>query len=147
MCRTLCADLRASLRDHGTTYVIVGFIATICNTITFYTTRSLDVPILAANTLAFLAGGQVGFVLHDRITFRTRHPSLTGIVSRWYRFVVGNFVSLGANVLVATLLVTARIQDNVVYVSALVIGGCVSYSWNNFVSHGVRRISLQEEDL
>ncbi len=112
--------------------VIAGIL---CNFLVLEVMLALGGSIYLSNIIAFFAGGQLSFLLHDIHTYGDKHPTMAGWRKRWVLFVGGNFSSMGINSLAMAVLLAFQLPDRVAHVSALATSGLFSILWNHFVSH------------
>lgn len=100
-----------------------------------------DVPVGVATGTAFLIGGQVSFIAHDRITFGRVDLHLEHWWQRWWRMMGGQAAGFMVNGTVANglLLLDNASSFNVgtqyVYVAATASGALVTCCAAKFYSH------------
>ncbi|MEO5499602.1 MAG: GtrA family protein [Candidatus Saccharimonadales bacterium] len=116
-------------------YGSVVIAAILCNFLVFNALLACEVSVYLANIIAFVAGGQLSFLLHDIHTYGDKHPTMDGWVKRWVLFVGGNLSSLGLNSLAITVILTFETPEKLAHVLALAMSGTYSVLWNHFVSH------------
>lgn len=119
------------------TYSFVGLFGLGANVGSFLALQKLGVPLNFATGIAFLIGGQVSFVAHDRITFGDTIVKLKRWQQRWRRMVTGQLVGFLVNWAVAnTLILIGGIDTWKVYLAATLSGAIVTIIWAKYYSHG-----------
>lgn len=118
------------------TYCLVGLIGFGANVLSFSALHRLGMPLSFATGIAFLIGGQVAFVSHDRVTFGRRVVDLDRWQQRWRRLVTGQLVGFLVNWAMAnTLILVGGIDTWKIYLAATCSGATVTCLWANYYSH------------
>lgn len=118
------------------TYSLVGVIGFTANAVSFALLLKGGVAVTFGTGIAFLIGGQVAFVCHDRFTFGNRVVDLDRWQQRWRRMMAGQMFGFLVNWTVANSLVQAGgIATWLVYLAATVCGAIVTCCWANYYSH------------
>jgi putative flippase GtrA len=123
------------------TYSLVGLIGFGANLGAFSVMLRNDIPVGVATGTAFLIGGQVSFVAHDRITFGRVDLHLEHWWQRWWRMMGGQAAGFTVNGAVANgLLLADRISSfsvatQYVYIAATASGAIVTCCAAKFYSH------------
>ena len=96
--------------------------------------------------IPFAVAGQIAFWIHDRWTYRDRHPTLDDWLVRWLWFMPGQ---VGGGLL--NLWVADRTKNEydwrmvAVYLAANVAGSLVTFLWTNFLSHRDKKSKSPDE--
>jgi putative flippase GtrA len=118
------------------TYSFVGLFGLAANVGSFMALQKLGVPLNFATGIAFLIGGQVSFVAHDRITFGNTIVKLKRWQQRWRRLITGQLVGFLVNWAVAnTLILIGGIDTWKIYLAATLCGAIVTITWAKYYSH------------
>lgn len=127
--------VRKMMRFRAARYLCVVVVGVSVNFAVLNALLASEINIYLSNILAFVAGGQVSFVLHDVHTYVDKHPTMDGWRKRWVLFVGGNFSSLGINSIAITVILALQTPARLAHVMALIISGTYSVLWNHFISH------------
>lgn len=115
-------------------YVVVA-ISLAFNFAVFTIAMKTGVNIQTSNMIAYLVGGQVNFVGHDRYTYAHLGLPSGGWRARWVKFMSGQFAGFTTNSMVAALLVIVGAPALVIYAGAMVVSGALVFVWIRFFSH------------
>ena len=113
-----------------------GAIGVPLNALVYLIMRLFEIAPNYQTIIPFVVAGQVAFWVHDRWTYRDRHPHLEGWIGRWLWFMPGQLGGGALNLLVAEHVTYAYDWPMAsVYMCANIAGSLVSFAWTNFVSH------------
>lgn len=127
--------VRKVMRFRAARYLSVVVVGVSVNFAVLNVLLAYDVIIYLSNIIAFVAGGQVSFLLHDIHTYGDKHPTMDGWRKRWVLFVGGNFSSLGINSIAITVILALHSPERLAHFLALATSGAYSVLWNHFISH------------
>lgn len=119
-----------------------GAIGIVPNAMVYLIMRLFDLAPEYQTIIPFAVAGQIAFWVHDRWTYRDRHPHLNGWMKRWLWFMPGQIGGGLLNLKVADYVKAEYDWWMVgVYLAANLAGSLVTFAWTNFLSHREKNVS------
>lgn len=116
-------------------HYIVVLVSLACNFTIFTIAMQIGVNVQTSNMVAYLVGGQVNFVGHDRYSYGHLDLPNKDWPTRWIKFMSGQFAGFTTNSIVAALLVIVGAPTLVIYAGAMIVSGTLVFVWIRFYSH------------